>query len=114
MIEPEKALAHIVFDCDGTLVSSHEGIIDALVVFLGQLLGKVVEKEEVRKNYYPQLNIMAERFGIDASSQEKQKELLDHWAVVCAKQPHQFSLFPQIKDLLNACEQNQWALYVWT
>jgi phosphoglycolate phosphatase len=114
MIDPENSSGHIIFDCDGTLVSSFEGILDCLVIFLESELGRVVPREEIKANYYAQLNVMAERFGIRPKDIADQERLLEKWGNICHAQSHQYTLFPGIKELLTACEKENWALYVWT
>jgi phosphoglycolate phosphatase len=114
MIDPKKAKGHIVFDCDGTLISSFEGIVDCLVLFLESELKRTVSRLEIKSNYYAQLDIMAKRFGIDADSQDEQQRLLAKWSSICSEQAHQYGLFPEIQDLLIACEKEEWAMYVWT
>jgi phosphoglycolate phosphatase len=114
MIDPALAKAHIIFDCDGTLISSYEGIIDCLVIFLESELLRIVTRDEVKAKYYAQLDVMAAQFNITADTPEEQKRLLDKWAKISSSRDHQYALFPEIKELLIACEKQDWALYVWT
>ncbi|MBT7608894.1 MAG: HAD family hydrolase [Bacteriovoracaceae bacterium] len=114
MIDPEKAKGHVVFDCDGTLISSFEGILNCLIIFLEAELERTVTREEIKDNYYAQLDVMAERFGIIAKCKEEKDRLLKSWADICAAQSQQNGLFPEVKELLMACEKEEWALYVWT
>jgi phosphoglycolate phosphatase len=114
MIDPEKAKGHVVFDCDGTLISSFEGVLACLVTFLEAELKRSVSRDEIKANYYAQLDVMAERFGIKPKSKEDEQRLLKNWADVCSAQKQQHGLFPEVKELLMNCEKEQWALYVWT
>lgn len=114
MIEPEKAKGHVVFDCDGTLISSYEGVILSLMDFWSQVLGRDIDKSEMKEKYYPQLDIMAKNFGLEDLAPERQKELMGEWATVCSRQDHKYSLFEEIMPLLEACHQEDWSLYVWT
>ncbi len=114
MINPKDAKGHVIFDCDGTLISSYEGILDCLGVLMESELGRAVSRDELRKKYYPQLDIMAHNFGMVVDTEKKQEKLMKKWSSICSERPHQYALFSGIENLLKQCERKNWALYVWT
>lgn len=114
MIEPEKAKGHIVFDCDGTLISSHQAILMGLQKLMGEELGRIISLEEVNDKLDMRMDVIARNFGLDISTPEEQKRLLDKWALISQRTEYQYALFEGIKDLLLELSKRQYSLYVWT
>ena len=119
MIDPDEALGHVVFDCDGTLISSHEAILETLTQLFEEELGRQIPLEEMRKKYYPQMDILMKNFGfgpdgLGKDDPEVEKRLIKRWSQISTQANCRYALFPEIKELLSACEKENWAQYVWT
>ncbi len=114
MIEPEKAKGHIVFDCDGTLISSHQAIIMGLQKLMTDELGRMVGLDEINEKLDMRMDVIAHNFGLDISTPAEQKRLLDKWALISQKTEYQYALFEGIKDLLLELSKREYSLYVWT
>ncbi len=109
---------HIVFDCDGTLISSFESIVDGVKEVMSITLKREVTREEVIEKYTADLYGLAKNFGIELEGDEaKQKELIGLWEEVVHRnneaRRHQFLLYPGIKELLDELKK-EYQLYVWT
>lgn len=114
----ENPRGHIVFDCDGTLISSFESIVDGVKEVMSITLDRDVDREEVLNNYTADLFGLARNFGLSIENDEKkQKELLKLWEEVVHRnnsmRKHQFSLYPGISELLEKLK-SEYNLYVWT
>lgn len=106
---------HIVFDCDGTLISSHEAVYEALAEVMTKVLGRSVSLEEIRQNFSPDLIAVAQSFGVDPLSDENLREsLVKNWEIAASKQKSPFRLFPGVKELLQKLLSEEYQLYVWT
>ncbi|MCO4794975.1 MAG: HAD-IA family hydrolase [Bacteriovoracaceae bacterium] len=114
MIEPDKAIGHIVFDCDGTLISSHQAILMGLQKLMGGELNRKVSIEEIEEKLDMRMDVIANNFRLDISTPESQKRLLDKWALISQKTEYQYALFDGIKDLLQELSKKGYCLYVWT
>jgi len=114
MIEPEKARGHVVFDCDGTLISSHQAIVMGLQKLMSEELGRDVSMDEINQKLDMRMDVIANNFQLDISTPEKQKRLLDKWALISQKTEYQYALFDGIKELLLELERREYSLYVWT
>jgi phosphoglycolate phosphatase len=114
MIEPQQAKGHIVFDCDGTLISSHQAIVMGLQKLMSEELARDVSMDEINEKLDMRMDVIANNFGLDISTPEKQNRLLDKWALISQKSEYQYALFEGIKDLLLELSKRQYSLYVWT
>jgi phosphoglycolate phosphatase len=103
---------HIVYDCDGTLVSTMEGIFCLMQDFFEKHLKRKIDREEViRKMDYNSLKTL-ENFGIDSVSVHQ--DFLDHWAVFNASREKKYHMFPGILECLKHFNEAGYTQYVWT
>ena len=109
---------HIVFDCDGTLISSFEAILEGIGEVMSLILNREVGREEVLEKYESDLLALAHNFGLNPDEDEDlKKKLIKTWEEVAHKanveKRHQFRLFPEIKELIKDLSKD-YQLYVWT
>ena len=114
----ENPRGHIIFDCDGTLISSFEAIIEGIGEVMSTVLEREVNRDEVLKNYESDLLALAHNFGLKPDEDDALKDrLIKTWEAVAQKvneeKRHQFRLFPGIKDLILELSKD-YQLYVWT
>jgi phosphoglycolate phosphatase len=105
---------HIVFDCDGTLISSHEAVIQGLGYLMTEHLERDVPLSEVREKYSGDMSTVARNFGIDIRDQKLAQQLLKRWAEICGRREFNYALFEGIKDLLLQLGALDYKIYVWT
>jgi len=111
----ENPRGHVVFDCDGTLISSQESIYEGLAELMTIILAREVTIDEARVKYAADLMTVANNFDLDPSEdRELQERLINTWREVAAKQRHEFKLFPNIKELVLDLVDKKYQLYVWT
>lgn len=111
----DKPRGHVVFDCDGTLISSEFGIYRAVSKLFSDYLNRPVTMEEVREKFVPDLRQLAENFGVKAHDDPKvQKEMIKRFQLMSARMGLSYDLFPGIKDLLLELGKANFLLYVWT
>jgi phosphoglycolate phosphatase len=108
----EDVKGHVVFDCDGTLVSSTQMVFDTVAKVLTEHLGKPVSSDEVKDNFDADIDLMYAKYGIktDAEKHEIQKR----WKDLARQYPHKYKLFPGVRELLEKLKEANYALYVWT
>jgi phosphoglycolate phosphatase len=111
----ENPRGHVVFDCDGTLISSQESIYEGLSELMTIILEREVTIDEARLKYAADLVTVANNFDLEPENDpELQHKLITTWREVASKQKHQFRLFPGIKDLILELTKKEYQLYVWT
>jgi len=111
----ENPRGHVVFDCDGTLISSQESIYEGISQLMTIILGREVTLDEARQKYAADLIAVANNFDLDPEKDlELQQKLISTWRDVASKQKHQFRLFPGIEQLINDLLAKNYQLYVWT
>lgn len=111
----ENPRGYIVFDCDGTLVSSKEAVIAAIAEMMTIILKREVPLDEAREKYGPDMVLVANNFGLDPINSEYQKRLLmETWKEVTSKQSNNYRLFDGMKKLILELHKNEFQLYVWT
>ncbi len=111
----ENPRGYIVFDCDGTLVSSKEAVICAVAEMMTIILNREVSIDEARSKYGPDLVYTANQFGLDPVNSELQrKKLMTTWKEVTAKQSNNYKLFDGMKKLILDLLDHEFQLYVWT
>lgn len=115
MMELEKPRGFIVFDCDGTLISSERAIFRALSVLLTEVLARDVSINEVEDKYIPDLVKLAAAFGVEVEEQSpKAHALIKRWQEICDELKLRYELFDGVKELLGELSKSQFLLYVWT
>jgi phosphoglycolate phosphatase len=111
----EKPKGHVVFDCDGTLISSFERILAGVADTMTIMLEREVTVDEAREKYVADLIEISSRFGLDPVGDHDLKEkLMRTWEEVAAKQTQPFALFPGIKELVLKVRDLGYQTYVWT
>lgn len=103
---------HIVYDCDGTLVTTMEGIYILMQNFFQKHLDRPVEREEVIRNMDYNSWKTLENFGID--SIHVHDDFLAEWAKFNAGREEKYGLFHGIKECLDYFKQEGYVQYVWT
>lgn len=114
MNEVSDFKGHIVFDCDGTIISSIEGIFKGIQVVMSDILGREVTRDEAFSKYDADMEKFANNFGLDISSEKTRSDLLKKWASVLEGQRNKYDLFDGIKELILKLEELGYRLYVWT
>jgi phosphoglycolate phosphatase len=103
---------HIVYDCDGTLVTTMDGVYKLMESFFTKHLEREVTREEViRKMDYNSLKTL-ENFGIDCN--KVHTAFLQEWAVFNTKREEKYSLFEGMDKCLRHFQEQGYAQYVWT
>ncbi len=105
---------HIVFDCDGTLISSLVSIMRDVQAFLKNHFAKDLTLEDVLEAYSPNMRRFASNLGLELKTFEDEARLLRLWSEQMSQGKHEHELFPGIKDLLIFLQKKNFALYVWT
>lgn len=111
----ENPRGFIVFDCDGTLISSEKATFRALSVLLTEYLQREVTAKEVEQKYVADLVKLAANFGIEVQEQTEQaRQFILRWQQICAELNLRYELFDGIKELLQDLIKEGLLLYVWT
>ncbi len=114
MLNVEEIKGHIVFDCDGTLISSQEGIIKGLQQLLSEVLKREVPRSEVVDKYTADMHDLAWRFGLNISDETIRDALFKRWIEISNQDQLKYVLFDEMKDLLIKLIESGYRLYVWT
>lgn len=110
----EEIKGHIVFDCDGTLISSQEGIIKGLQQLLSEVLKREVPRSEVVDKYTADMYDLAWRFGLNISDETIRDALFKRWIEISNQDRLKYVLFDEMRELLIALGESGYRLYVWT
>lgn len=113
MILQDQATAHVVFDCDGTLIDSMRPFYDILVEILPKHLGREVTYDEVLEKFIPEWVGLLQNFGIENPSKEMMDKMIAETSSINLKSPVP-ALYKGIKDCLHELEQLGVASYIWT
>jgi HAD superfamily hydrolase (TIGR01509 family) len=113
MILQDQATAHVVFDCDGTLIDSMKPFYDILVEILPKHLGREVTRVEVLEKFIPEWVGLLENLGVQNPSKDLIDKLIAETSAINLKSPVPL-LYPGIKDCLEKLEQLGVASYIWT
>lgn len=107
--------SHIIFDCDGTLISSFYAILNDVQSLVEKLTGKKWNLQDLKREYTPDLATYALKLGLDLSTEQKKAQMLNLWsAQMAANSNSRFALFPGIKELILNLKNSGHQLYVWT
>lgn len=111
----ENPRGHVVFDCDGTLISSIDSIYEGLSELMTIILERPVSLEEAKQKYAADLVTVAHNFELAPENDpDLQMKLIQTWREVAAKQRNQFRLFSGIEALIEELLKKNYQLYVWT
>lgn len=111
----ENPKGHIVFDCDGTLISSIHALYEGVQYVMGKELAREVTLDEAISKYSSDVYQIALNFGLDPKVDEVLKNrLINHWKEFAETKGNGFRLFPEIKQLLMDLTAQDYQLYVWT
>jgi len=102
----------VVFDCDGTLISSMEIVLQGLRQIFSEFLKREISFQEVEGFFHPQVEVIFSRLGI--KDELTKKKLWKRWEVLTAHGKHRYKLFPGINTLLEELLGKGYELYVWT
>lgn len=106
---------HVVFDCDGTLISSIESLYEGLQYVMKAVLGREISSLEAREKYDSDVYRVALNFGLDPKADpEIRQKLMSAWSEYAKIKGNPFRLFPDIKKLLLELTRLEYQLYVWT
>jgi len=114
MTTTNEIKGHIVFDCDGTLISSQEGIIKGIQQLMGEVLKRDVPRDEVLEKYTADMFELGKRFGLDISDETIRETILNRWIEISNQDQLKYILFDGIKELLVKLSAAGYRLYVWT
>ncbi|MGK0367007.1 MAG: phosphoglycolate phosphatase [Thermoproteota archaeon] len=103
---------HIVFDCDGTLISTMEGVYQLYQEFIEEKTGLKVSREELVAKLDYDVQIYLAKFGI--TGEAASLEMHERWTSYAKNHESNFLPFPGIVDLLEDLKKEDYALYVWT
>jgi len=105
-------MRHIVFDCDGTLVASISGVVQAMCDVFSQHFGRTVGTLEIEKKFDPDTKKMFHNMGID--DDKTRNDLFFEWGKTISHYDTKHNLFEGIKELLDQLQLENYKLYVWT
>lgn len=106
---------HVVFDCDGTLVSTMEGIYQLLENFFSERLGRMVGRDEVIRNLdYNNWNMLRKYEFREDQHEVIYQEMMELWAVFETNREKKYMLFNGVKTLLDKLIADGFKVYVWT
>jgi phosphoglycolate phosphatase len=106
--------AAVVFDCDGTLISSQDSVIEAARAFVTQELGRAVSAQEILEAYTPDMLAFARHFKLSVETKSEQDALLVRWTKTLETTRQQGRLFYGIAELLETLSRWGVETYVWT
>ena len=108
--QPMKKIMNVVFDCDGTLVSSHEAMLSTLQTLVSEERAGQISMDEVRAKYDADMLQCAKNFNLDFSNPER---LLKRWSELSAQSARAMA-YPGMSSLLQTLESSGVRLLVWT
>ena len=114
MSQENNFRGHIVFDCDGTIISSIEGILKGIQVVMSDYLDREVTREEVDAKYHPDMRVFAKNFGLEFSTKEEAQTVLNNFIEVLNRPEYKYDLFIGVKELILKLGEMGYRLYVWT
>ncbi len=109
-LERRQPMKNIVFDCDGTIVSSHEALLLTLKQLVSEERGQEVTMNEVRTKYDADMLRCAKNFDLDV---EDPARLLKRWGEL-SKLSARAAAYEGMSELLKTLESRGYRLLVWT
>lgn len=102
----------VIFDCDGTLISTQGQILRAAQQLVSEEWGRPVELKEIQALYTPDMREFAQRAKLPLETQ--QERLLSRWQELLQTTAPEVVVFPGIESLLRELTELGVELYVWT
>lgn len=107
-------MSAVIFDCDGTLLSSQGAVLLAARRLVQEITQKSVSEEEILKAYTPDMAAFARHFQIPLETPEQILETMQLWQKILHTTPASVQAFAGIEDLLQELKRYHVELYVWT
>ena len=101
---------NVVFDCDGTLISSHQSVLKNLKQLVSEEKGREYTDAEIIATYDADMLTCAKNFGLDMSNPER---IFKRWIEISRTYP-KARAYDGIQDALESLEQRGHRLLVWT
>lgn len=105
---------YIVFDLDGTLVSTHKAAFSAIQTIISEVRKEHISLKEVKDKFIPDIKKLYLNFGIDFNNLIVKKRVTDRWMELFESPNFSYNLFPGIRCLLTKLKEAKYGLYVWT
>lgn len=109
-----RKIQAIIFDCDGTLISSQQGVLKGVQTLMSEYLEREVSMPEVLEKYSPDMRVISARFGLDLADPKLLSWASKRWAEILQNHQGQYQSFEGIKELLMQLQTKGIELYVWT
>jgi phosphoglycolate phosphatase-like HAD superfamily hydrolase len=107
-----EAIAHIVFDNDGTMVNSEGNFFEVLAQVLPKHLGREITHAEILKNNIPDWYQLLKNYGVENPTTEFVKAIIED--VNEYNKDYLPKLYQGTKELLASLHELKIATYVWT
>jgi phosphoglycolate phosphatase len=111
-ITKENAMAHVVFDNDGTMVDGEENFFTSMVKILPKYLNREVTYQEMVERNIPDWVQLLKNFGIENPSIELIQNMIDDLRDMNIG--YVPVMFPEIKNIISKLHSLKIATYVWT
>lgn len=103
-------MKNIVFDCDGTLISSHQAVLRSLQQLVSEERGQKIPFSEIESGYDADMLRCAQNFNLDVKNPAR---LLKRWSEL-SRVHARAAAYPGIAELLETIENSGMRLLVWT
>lgn len=104
----------VIFDCDGTLISSQAGILKGIQKLMSEHLGRRVSFGEVKQKYSADMEVLASRFGMDLSDSRVLNWAKKRWSALMGQGQSRYEAFDGIAELMDRLSERGLEIYVWT
>lgn len=105
-------LRHVVFDFDGTLVSSMEAVFIGLQKVFSEHLNRPISRQELERVFHHEPKVMCERLGV--VEPQIQSQLFERWREITAAGKVEYSFFEHVDHMLDELKQKGFQSYIWT